>query len=89
MSNLVERLYNEHPNYSDAVAAGDKIQELQIDLNILKKAYHVLVKERDDLRAELESVRKVQVITDPAEIRRVFEIYEADYPPPDSGFAKL
>ena len=30
-----------------------------------------------------------QVINDPAEIRRVFEIDEADYPPPDSGFAKL
>ena len=30
-----------------------------------------------------------QVVTDPAEIRRVFEIDEADYPPPDSGFAKL
>jgi hypothetical protein len=28
-------------------------------------------------------------ITDPAEIRRVFEIDEADYPHPDSGFAKL
>lgn len=30
-----------------------------------------------------------QAITDPAEIRRVFKIDEADYPPPDSGFAKL
>ena len=30
-----------------------------------------------------------QVINDPSEIRRVFEIDEADYPPPDSGFAKL
>jgi len=30
-----------------------------------------------------------QVINDPAEIRRVFEIDEADYPPADSGFAKL
>lgn len=30
-----------------------------------------------------------QVINDPAEIRRVFEIDDADYPPPESGFAKL
>jgi len=28
-------------------------------------------------------------ITDPAEIRRVFEIDDAEYPPPDSGFVKL
>ena len=30
-----------------------------------------------------------EFVHDPAEIRRVFEIDEADYPPPDSGFAKL
>jgi len=30
-----------------------------------------------------------EFIHDPAEIRRVFEIDEADYPHPDSGFAKL
>ena len=58
MSNLVERLLNEHPNYSDAIAAADKIQELQIDLNILKKAYHVLVKERDVLQADIFSIEQ-------------------------------
>ena len=28
-------------------------------------------------------------ITDPAEIRRVFEIDDAEMPPPESGFAKM
>ena len=37
-----------------------------------------------------EAAQKQQeIVHDPAEIRRVFEIDEADYPPPDSGFAKL
>lgn len=31
----------------------------------------------------------VTTVTDPAEIRRVFEIDDAAYPPPESGFAKL
>jgi len=59
MSNLVDRLNNEHPNYSDSIAAADKIQELQIDLNILKRGYHVLVQERDRLRAENLKLREV------------------------------
>ena len=33
--------------------------------------------------------KQQEIVHDPAEIRRVFEIDEADYPPPDSGFAKL
>ena len=41
------------------------------------------------ITAAREYLAQVQVINDPAEIRRVFEIDEADYPPPDSGFAKL
>ena len=48
--------------------------------------------EWEDLHRFAELVIKEhtqQVINDPAEIRRVFEIDEADYPPPDSGFAKL
>ena len=28
-------------------------------------------------------------ITDPSEIRRVFELDDTEYPPPDSGFMKL
>ena len=31
----------------------------------------------------------LESIHDPAEIRRVFEIDDAEYPHPDSGFAKL
>lgn len=30
-----------------------------------------------------------KTITDPAEIRRVFELDDAEYPPPESGFMKL
>jgi len=61
MSNLVDRLNNEHPNYSDAIAAADKIQELQIDLNILKKGYHLMVKERDQLHAEVERLKQLPI----------------------------
>jgi ribosomal protein L11 methylase PrmA len=45
--------------------------------------------EKAVLRAELKWHKSKQVISDPAEIRRVFEIDDADYPPPDSGFVKL
>lgn len=32
---------------------------------------------------------KPEVITEPAEIRRVFELDDATWPDPDSGFSKL
>jgi len=35
------------------------------------------------------ALNQQEIVQDPAEIRRVFEIDEADYPPPESGFAKL
>ena len=39
--------------------------------------------------SEQPAQKQQEIVHDPAEIRRVFEIDEADYPPPDSGFAKL
>ena len=49
-----------------------------------------IAKEVQKLYTSEQRVQKQQeIVHDPAEIRRVFKIDEADYPPPDSGFAKL
>mgnify|MGYP000173224052 CR=1 FL=1 len=49
-----------------------------------------IAKEVQKLSTSAQPAQKQQeIVHDPAEIRRVFEIDEADYPPPDSGFAKL
>ena len=49
-----------------------------------------IAKEVQKLYTSQQPVQKPhESIHDPAEIRRIFEIDEADYPPPDSGFAKL
>jgi hypothetical protein len=36
-----------------------------------------------------QMLNKREVINDPAEIRRVFEIDDAEMPPPESGFMKI
>lgn len=43
----------------------------------------------EQLQEFYNAVSGTETITDPSEIRRVFEIDDAEYPPPDSGFVKL
>ena len=51
---------------------------------------HAVRRIREKINTSQQPVQNsLESIHDPAEIRRVFEIDAADYPPPDSGFARL
>lgn len=65
--------YTSHTSYTRALEA--YCDKIEIALDFYKLA---------------EPAQKPQEFThDPAEIRRVFELDDAEMPPPESGFAKL
>jgi len=54
------------------------------------EAYCNMLEKARDLYTPKQPVQNSQeFIHDPAEIRRVFELDDAEPPPPDSGFVKL
>ena len=65
--------YTSHTSYTRALE--DYCDKIEIALDFYKLDKHVQ--------------KPHEIVHDPAEIRRVYELDEADYPPPESGFAKL
>ena len=63
---------------------------MDVDLAIaIAKEVHALHQATTAPYVECHSKSIVDVIADPVEIRRVFELDDAQMPPPESGFAKL
>lgn len=51
---------------------------------------HAVHRIREKINTSKQPVQNsLESIHDPAEIRRVFELDDTEYPPPDSGFVKL
>jgi len=78
-------------HYWDASTTfGDLRLSIEEAISVRDAQWEQMLNKTQDLYTSKQPVQNShEFIHDPAEIRRVFEIDEADYPPPESGFAKL